>query len=366
MRIGLDWRPTYAGRGGIPVYVRGLAAGISARFPDDRLKLYGHQLRGRPGARRPRGPAAPAGATLSAAPIPSRAADVLARFGVGADVLLGGCDVFHSTDYAWLRPSRAIHVATIHDVLFDQLPRCYTKGMRLGLSRVTRRLLARCARVAVPSVSTKASLIERFGAEPDRVDVTPLAPRPLPAVEPATFPRPTFLAVGTLEPRKNLERVLAAFSLVRARGLDAALVVVGARGWLDDAIHAAAVATPGVTFEGQVDDARLAALYAGASALVYPSLGEGFGLPVIEAMAAGTPVVTSVATACAEVAGDAALLVDPYDVDAIATAMMRVLVEGGLARELSERGTLRAGLFTWEATAEATRACYERALGSRA
>lgn len=365
MRIGLDWRPTYEGRGGIPVYVRALAAGMAARFPEDRLKLYGHQVRGRIGPRRRSSAPLPGGATLAASPIPSRAADMLSRWGVGADVLVGGCDVFHSTDYAWLAPSKAAHVATIHDVLFDELPNCFTRGMRVGLSRVTRRLVRRCARLVVPSIRTKAALVERFGALPDRIDVTPLAPRSLPATAPVRFDRPTFLAVGTLEPRKNLRRVLEAFSLVRARGLDAGLVVAGARGWLDDALVTTVASTPHVSFEGAIDDARLAALYGGASALVYPSLGEGFGLPVVEAMAASLPVVTSAATACAEVAGDAALLVDPYDVEALADAMTRVVEGEALAAELRARGRRRAGQFTWAATAEATRASYARAIERR-
>jgi glycosyltransferase involved in cell wall biosynthesis len=365
VRIGLDWRPTFEGRGGIPVYVRGLVAGLAERFPDDRLLLYGHQVRGRCGRGRRTTAPPPPRASLRAAPIPSRAADALGRLGVGADVLVGGCDVFHATDYAWLAPSRAAFVATIHDVLFEELPGCYTAGMRIGLRRVTRRLVRHAARLLVPSVRTKAGLVERFGADPARVDVVPLAPRPLSVVEPARFDRPTFLAVGTLEPRKNLHRVIEAFGRVRARGLDADLVVVGARGWLDDAILAAAAGTAGVRVEGAVEDARLAALYAGASALVYPSLGEGFGLPVVEAMAAALPVVTSAGTTCAEVAGAAALLVDPYDVEALADAMSRVAADGGLRAELGERGRLAASRYSWAKTAEGTRASYERAIGGR-
>lgn len=362
MRIGIDWRPTYQGRGGIPVYVRGLAAGFAARYPDDDLRLYAHQVRGRLGRGGRRAAPPPRGARLCAAPFPSRAADALARFGVGADLLVGGCDVFHLTGYSWLRSTRAPLVATIHDVLFEELPRCYTPGMRTGLRRVTRRLLLGAARTLVPSVRTKAALVERLGADPDRVDVVPLAARALPTVEPARFPRPTFLAVGTLEPRKNLARVLAAFALLRARGLDADLVVAGARGWLDDDLLATAARAPGVVVEGEVDDARLAALYGGATALVYPSLGEGFGLPVLEGLAAGLPVVTSAATACEEVAGGAALLVDPYDVEALADAMRRTAEDDGLRRGLIAAGRVRAAGFGWERTAEGTRATYERAL----
>jgi glycosyltransferase involved in cell wall biosynthesis len=362
VRIGLDWRPTYSPRGGIPAYVRGLVSGLVERFPDDQVLLYGHRLRQRPPSR-----TKPAGARLHAAPIPTMAVEALARLGFGADRLIGGCDVLHVTDYAWLRPSRAPLVATVHDVLFAELPLCYTPAMRRGLAHVTRRFVRHAARIVVPSVRSKVSLVERFGADPGRVDVVPLAPRPLPSAEPAVLDRPFALAVGTLEPRKNLLRVLAAHRLARGRGLDAALVVVGARGWLDDdTVVALAAAGDDVRFEGDVDDARLAALYAGARALVYPSLGEGFGLPVIEAMAAGLPVVTSAGTACADVAGEAALLVDPYDVDAIATSLSRAIEDDGLRSDLAARGRARARELTWAKTAEGTRASYERATRAHA
>ncbi len=366
MRIGIDWRPTFEGRGGIAVYVRSLAAGLATRFPDDRLLLYGHQVRGRIGPNRRTTAPPPPRAHLRAAPIPSRAADALSRWGVGADLLVGGCDVFHTTDYAWLKPSSAAFVATIHDVLFEELPRCFTPGMRTGLRRMTRRLVRHAARLLVPSIRTKAGLVERFGADPDRVDVVPHAARVLPTVEPARFERPTLLAVGTLEPRKNLSRVMEAVGRVRARGIEVDLVVVGARGWLDDEILAAAGATLGVRVEGAVDDARLAALYGGATALVYPSLGEGFGLPVVEAMAASLPVVTSAATTCAEIAGAAALLVDPYDVESIADALTRVVTDDSLRVDLAARGRVEAARYTWAATAEGTRACYQRAIDGRA
>jgi glycosyltransferase involved in cell wall biosynthesis len=365
VRIGIDWRPTLSGRGGIPVYVRGLVSGLAARFPDDRLLLYGHRLR-RPRRDAP-GPsrARPGNATLGAWPIPSRAAEALARVGVGADALVGGCDVFHLTDYAWLRPTRARLVATVHDVLFEELPACYTPAMRRGLRHVTRRLVRHAARLVVPSVRTKIALVERFRADPARVDVVPLAPRAFPAALSAgaspRADRPYVLAVGTLEPRKNLPRTLAAHRLLLARGLDVDLVVAGARGWLDDGIAREVASAGRVRWEGEVDDARLGALYRGASALCYASLGEGYGLPVAEALALGVPVVTSAGTACAEVAGDAALLVDPYDEGAIADALARVLSDAGLSAALAARGRARAAGWSWEVTAEGTRAAYERA-----
>lgn len=360
MRVGLDWRPTYGQRGGIPVYVRRLAEAYAARFPHDELRLYGHQLR-----RRASGPAGarPAGARLHDTRLPSRAADALARLGVGADRLVGGCDVFHLTDYAWLRPTQAPLVATVHDVLFLELPRCYTPGMRRGLSIFTRRVVRVAARIVVPSVRAKVALVERLGADPDRVDVVPHGPRDLPEVPAAREPRPYLLSVGTLEPRKNHARLLDAHARLRSFGAEVDLVVAGASGWLDDDLRARLATSPGVRYEGAVSDARLCALYRGALALAYPSLGEGFGLPVLEGLHLGVPVVTSAGTACADVAGESALLVDPYDVDALTDGLARVVADKALRDDLVRRGRARAAEFTWERTAEATRATYARAVG---
>jgi alpha-1,3-rhamnosyl/mannosyltransferase len=228
---------------------------------------------------------------------------------------------------------------------------------------VTRLLVRHAARIVVPSPRTKAGLVERFGMDPDRVDVTPLAPRTLPDVVPARGARPYLLAVGTVEPRKNLARTVEAHRRAVARGLCADLVVVGARGWLFDDVDRAAGRNPLARFEGEVDDARLSALYRGAAALVYPSLGEGYGLPVAEAMSLGVPVVTSAGTACQDLGGDAVLAVDPYDVEALSDAVERVATDAALARRLAALGRAQASAWSWAGTAAATRASYARAAG---
>ena len=182
MRVGIDWRPAFWSASGIGRYVASLADAYAGRFPEDRLAFYGHRFR-RSGPAAEQAAAAPTGARLFATRLPSRAADVLARFRVGADRLVGGCDVFHLTDYVLLRPTRAALVATVHDVLFDEMPRCYTASQRRGLATTTRRIVATAERLVVPSVRTKIALVERLGADPDRVDVVPLAARPLPDAE---------------------------------------------------------------------------------------------------------------------------------------------------------------------------------------
>jgi glycosyltransferase involved in cell wall biosynthesis len=165
--------------------------------------------------------------------------------------------------------------------------------------------------------------------------------------------RPYLLYVGTLEPRKNLPRLLAAFGRLPP---EHDLVVAGPAGWGDSA--AAFAGDPRVRLVGFVDEPTKAALYAGAAAVCYPSLREGFGLPVLEAMAYGAPVVTSRGTATAEVGGDAVVLVDPVDVDDIARG-----ITDALARRpaLAAAGRCRAALFTWDATADKVVEAYEEA-----
>jgi len=138
---------------------------------------------------------------------------------------------------------------------------------------------------------------------------------------------------------------------------------VGAPGWLCEPLARSLAALPRVLWEGQASDERLSALYRGATAAAYVSLGEGFGLPVVEAMALGVPCLTSAGTACADVAGDAALLADPYDVQAIADGLLRLASDAALRRDLAARGRSRAASLSWDKTAEGTRAAYERAAG---
>ena len=174
------------------------------------------------------------------------------------------------------------------------------------------------------------------------------------------------LCVGTIEPRKNLGRVLAAFERLHAERLTDALVIVGKRGWLYDDFFAQLEHSPAkhaVIFPGFVPDADLPAVYAGSQALAFPSEFEGFGLPVLEAMACGAPVVCSNTSSLPEVAGDAALLVDPDDVAAITAALRRVLADADLAAELRRRGLAQAARFSWQRTAQETLAVYRQLIG---
>ena len=364
MRIGIDYRPGLYGRGGIAIYVRELVAAWPEVHAEDQLCLYGHQLRRRVVRTPTDGVPPPATAELRAGRVPSRALPWLARVGVGADTLLGGVDVLHWTDYTTLPSRSAPIVATIHDCLFEELPDCYTAEMRAGLRRTTGRIVEHAAQLIVPSTRARDALLRHFGAEPGRVHVVPHGPRRLPDAEPETRDRPFVLCVGTLEPRKNQLRLIRAFRRVLGDAGDAELVLVGSRGWLDEEVLDAVDAAPvgSVTWLGAVGPTRLAGLYRSACAVAYPSLGEGFGLPALEALYVGQPLLVGADTACADLAEAAALAVDPYNEEALAEGLRRLVQDEALRDTLREQAASVAARYTWRATVRATRAVHEQAL----
>ncbi len=354
IRVLVDYRPARYGRGGIRVYVQELVRALAAMYPEDHYVLHAEQVRGRRGA--PPGPSAP-NVTHLDAPVPSRLQTVAARFGWGLERRGGGAEVIHWTDYVQPPTTRRPLVATIHDVLFETLPHCYTAGMRRGLGTATRRLARAARRFLVPSETTRRDLVAFYGVDPDRIDVVPHGTPPLPDAQPVGGYGRYLLTVGTLEPRKNLARLLDATE--RLDGVR--LVVAGPRGWMDDEVVTRMAARPDVVWEGAVGRERLSALYRGAVALAYPSLGEGFGLPVLEALSVGCPVVVGVGTAPAEVAGDAGLAVDPLDAGAIAAALRAVLDDDRLHASLAAAAPARVGDHDWARAAAGTRRAYERA-----
>ncbi len=265
----------------------------------------------------------------------------------------GPIDVCHST-VAIPAGTRAPHVVTIHDVAFMHTPERFTRHgvrvMRAGLERCRKAELLLC-----PSNSTRTDLVE-LGFDAERIRVVPWG---VSTVDVTTaqiaqvrktydLPERFVLFVGTLEPRKNLARLVDAMSVLNQA---VTLVVAGANGWGESVV---APATD-VRFLGFVPSADLPVLYAAAAVFVYPSLQEGFGLPVIEAMAQGAPVVTSRGTATEEVAGGGAVLIDPTDTDSIAVGIDQAFSEGA---KWSELGRARAAELSWDATVEATVAAY--------
>jgi alpha-1,3-rhamnosyl/mannosyltransferase len=249
-------------------------------------------------------------------------------------------------------------------VVYDLVPfvaGAHGQARSTRIERATiRPALRRAAALPCISEATRLDLVSRFPSAAAKASVIALAADAAFARPPALAPghpqltKPYVLAVGTLEPRKNLERLVSAWRQLPANLREThELALAGGRGWEDDAFVRTA-RTAGAKLLGHVSDDELHALYAGASCFAYPSLYEGAGLPVIEAMAAGAPVVTSSVSSLPEVAGDAALLVDPNDTDAIAAAVERVLTEPGLADDLRVRGRAQAATFSWERTARET------------
>jgi glycosyltransferase involved in cell wall biosynthesis len=280
----------------------------------------------------------------------------------------GPVDVVHDMGYV-VPPSRAPLVATIHDLMFLTYPEHYTRHaltvFRRGLA-----LARRHARLVMcPSRATIAACIEA-GFDEDRLRHVPWGVTQR-ALDPDLangvrarygIERPYVLYCGTIEPRKNLRRVLEAFGAIDREDVD--LVLAGPVGWNEDLGAAFDRLDGRARAIGWVPTDDLDALYAGASAAVYPSLGEGFGLPVLEAMAQGTPVVTSAGGATEEVADEAAVLIDPLDVGSIARGIERLLEDEALAHELGAAGRERARTFTWERSAELAAAVYAEAAGT--
>ncbi len=264
------------------------------------------------------------------------------------------------------RPVGVPLVVTVHDVLAWAHPEWMGRENVLQHRLVLQRVLARAQMVLTSSQFTAGELRERFGLQ--RVTVvalgvdasfSPDGERGVDGVE-----GPYLLAVGTLQPRKDLETALAAFEHCAAAGAPHALVVAGSRGWHDEATVARLLASPfaaRIHLLGHVGEDALVRALRGADALLFPSRHEGFGLPPLEAMACGTPVVAVRATAVPEVTGDAAVLVEPGDAGAFARATMALLGDAAQRAALRERGLARAAPFTWSRHAEETVAAYREA-----
>jgi len=268
-------------------------------------------------------------------------------------------------------------IVTLHDLSHLRYPELHPKGRVAHLQRQLARSLQGARHIITDAQSTRRELIEILNLPADKisaihlgVDAGFLAPNPPEAAQTlARFdvrPQHYLLSVGTLEPRKNIERTLLAYAALPTNLRGAfPLVLTGGKGWKDEAILACIkqIKPPGrVVLTGYVAHQELLALYAACAVFVYPSLYEGFGLPILEAMAAGAPVITSNTSAMPEVAGDAALLIDPNSVDELAAAMQRLLEDRHLAVDLSKRGQARARDFTWARTAAQTLDVYRRVL----
>ena len=279
-----------------------------------------------------------------------------------------GVDVLHCPSP--LVPARSIAtplVVTVHDVLAWEHPGWMSRANVLQHRLVLQRVLPRSAVVLTSSEFTRGVLLERFGLAPERVVVAPLGVDPVFSPGPGGVEGvdgPYLVAVGTLQPRKDLETAVEAFELLAREGFPHALVVAGARGWRDEETVARLRASSygeRIHLLGRVGDDLLVRALRGADALVFASRYEGFGLPPLEAMACGTPVVAARATSVPEVTGGAAPLVAPGDARGFADALAGLLRDDAGRLALRERGLRRAAGFTWARHADITVAAYARA-----
>ena len=288
-----------------------------------------------------------------------------------------GIDVLHGP--AFLIPTgrmRTATVVTVHDLVAFQYPETIPWKYGVYMRWLIRRVVRAASRVITDSESVGESVRQLLHAPGDRVDVVKLgvathfrAPEPAAIDETIRrlgLSRPYLLFVGNLEPRKNLPGLLRAFRIVRGRYEGKIhLALAGKLAWKSGPLRrelAAADLDGAVQVTGYVRPEDLAALYAGAEAFTFPSFWEGFGLPVLEAMACGTPVIAANVASIPEVAGDAAVLVDPRSPDSIARGILDVLEQPALRAELVRRGLARATQLSWDRTAAATMAVYRRAM----
>jgi glycosyltransferase involved in cell wall biosynthesis len=313
--------------------------------------------------------------------IPSRFPTINPRVRIPWEQLLAplllrrsGADLFHGVHSVVPLTCPVPSVVTVHDLAFIRFPQTFRAYNRIYLDLATRLSVRRAARVLVVSEHTRREVIGLLGVAPERVVVTPNAVRehfcpPDPATLAAFrarkgLPERFVLYVGTLEPRKNLTTLLEAYAEV-ARRQTIPLLVGGGKGWLYDAVFQRLEALglrEQVRFVGYLDEEELPLWYAAATVFVFPSIYEGFGMPPLEAMACGTPVVASNTSSLPEVVGDAGVTVSPYDPAALAAAISRVLDDADLRQELRERGLRQARAFSWRVTAERTLAAYEAAV----
>ena len=354
---------------GVGVFTRELVDGLAAR-PDIDLSVFAVSWRGRAGL----AAAAPAGTRIHARPVPARIArSAWARTDLpSARQLVGRVDVVHGPNFVVPPGGGAAEVVTIHDLTALHHPEMCTPDV-LEWPHLARRAVARGAWIHTVSEFVAAEVREAFPAAADRVVAVPNGirlPDPPDATSDAAAGRflaggyRYVLAVGTIDPRKDLPSLVAAFTAVGARDPDLRLVIAGADGLgsedLERAIAASSLQRRIVRL-GTVPENQRLALLRGATVVAYPSRYEGFGLVPLEAMAVGTPVVTTDAGAIPEVVGDAALVVPVGDTDALAQAIGQVLGDEALAQDLADAGEARVGRYSWTATVDGIVALYRKA-----
>ncbi len=375
LRLGLDARLLAYNRGGIARYITALGhalAALPAPAPfADLVAIYHRKDRTRALAASTgsgSGTGGWRGLTVWTPPHHR-----IERYALALELAPRGLDLLHSPDHVPSGAGRARSVVTVHDLSFLLYPETHSADSRRYYAQVAW-TVERADRIIAVSEATKRDLVREVGADPARIRVVHEAAAPMPAPAAtsganrplAPFAQPYVLSVqAAIEPRKNIPRLIEAFAQARRAHPALRLVVAGGPG-ADEPVVRAAVArhdlAAAVDFPGVLPEQLLQATYRDSLALAYPSLYEGFGLPLLEAMSVGTPVIAARVSSLPEVAGDAALLVDPFDVDALAGALERIAGDEALRADLATRGARRVRCFSWERAAQETLAVYREAL----
>ncbi|MEW5720742.1 MAG: glycosyltransferase family 1 protein [Chloroflexota bacterium] len=367
MRVGIDFTSASRERAGIGRYARELIRALSRLDHANRYVLFV-----------PRDAHADllrfdwsANFSIVRAPLTERYLAALwhrARVPLPIEAFVGAVDVFYSPDFL-LPPTLARRkLVTVHDLSYVRVPECFPAPLLNYLNRAVPPSVARADLILADAASTQRDLVDVYGVPHEKIRVlySGVDPRFRPdvsaqsktRVRELTHGKPYLLSVSTIQPRKNYARLIEAFAILNSKSQihnsNLQLVIAGGRGWMYEEIFQTVERLnlrERVIFPEFFADEDLPALYAGATLFVYPSLYEGFGLPIAEAMACGAPVVCSNASSLPEVAGDAALYFDPRDVDAIADALVRVLSDELLRASLRARGFAQAKKFLWEKAA---------------
>lgn len=365
LRLALDGTPLLGNRTGVGEVVAGLLTGLASR-PGLDVAAYVVSRRGHADL----SALLPPGVRPAVRRWPARVVHRMWRVGTfpRLERWTGPVDVVHATNYV-APPTRSALVVSVYDLTVLHHPELSGPGTE-GYPGAIRRAVDRGAWIHTSSHFVAGEIRDALDVDPERVVVVPLGIPPVQGGDPAAGRRRAgsdryVLTLGTVEPRKNLPRLVAAFDAVAGGHRDVRLVVAGAPGWDAGAFERARTASPNrerILHLGYVGPAERADLMAGATLFAFPSLYEGFGFPPLEAMAAGVPVVASVAGSLPEVLGDAAALVEPTDTDALAGALEQVLHDPDRAAELTRLGRLRARIYSWDAATDGILALYRRAV----
>ncbi len=356
--------------GGVGTYIRNLVPALAGRDPSLEVTLFHARFAA------PR-PSEPWMDGFAEAEVPGSIRSLYPRWNLLArpalPVAIRSADLVHAMSASAVPPTAQgqLLVVTVHDVAFDRYPNLFPRAWRtmyrLGLRAAVRRADA----IVTPSRATAEDVLSRTKVDPRKLHVVPEAAALPPsevdvgeALARLKVRPPYVLFVGTIEPRKNLVRLVRAYRRVAAAGVPHALVLAGPLGWHHEGLmRELALEGPGeIVMTGALAPAELDAIYRAADAFVYPSVYEGFGLPVLEAMSRGIPVVASTTSALPEVTGDAALGVNPRSVREIAAAIASLVGDVALAERLAAAGRLQAERFSWDETARMTLEVYERVL----